>query len=307
MTLATRILSATLGRVAPKYRTLGQWAETYRQIIDGRPIEEKTKANRRCSLTRVLDGLGSDRIISAIRPHEVASMIQRIHVDQPQAAKRVLIECKDVFSEAINYGWIDRNPATPVKCQVVKVQQRRLTLEQWLDIHAYAKAKLPPWVSRMMVLALVTGQRRSDLAKMRFDDVWDDHLHVEQAKTGARLALPLSLKLNAIGVTLGEAIDDCRKYSAGKEFMIRKHDGEPLVLASLSARFEEAREMALIKRKSDVGIPASLHECRSLSERLYRAQGIDTMTLLGHKHQSMTDMYNDDRGLSRGEWKTLTV
>lgn len=55
------------------------------------------------------------------------------------------------------------------------------------------------------------------------------------------------------------------------------------------------------------GLPCSLHEIRSLSERLYREQGIDTMILLGHKHQSMTDVYNDDRGLSRGQWKTLQI
>ena len=31
------------------------------------------------------------------------------------------------------------------------------------------------------------------------------------------------------------------------------------------------------------------------------------MVLLGHKHQAMTDVYNDDRGLSKGQWKTLTL
>ena len=55
------------------------------------------------------------------------------------------------------------------------------------------------------------------------------------------------------------------------------------------------------------GAPPSLHECRSLSERLYRAQGIDTRTLLGHKRQQMTDVYNDLRGLDAGEWKTLIL
>ncbi|HCJ5889806.1 TPA: integrase, partial [Klebsiella pneumoniae] len=37
-------------------------------------------------------------------------------------------------------------------------------------------------------------------------------------------------------------------------------------------------------------------EQRSLSERLYREQGIDTQKLLGHKTMKMTDRYNDDRG-----------
>jgi integrase len=157
----------------------------------------------------------------------------------------------------------------------------------------------------MLVLALVTGQRRSDLEKMRFDDVWDDHLHVEQAKTGERLAIPLALRLDAINVSVAQAIEGCRKYAVNEVYLIRKHNGQPLGMASLSARFEEAREAALPAFCS--GHPPSLHECRSLSERLYRKQGINTMVLLGHKHQSMTDMYNDDRGLSQGEWRTLSL
>lgn len=50
--------------------------------------------------------------------------------------------------------------------------------------------------------------------------------------------------------------------------------------------------------------PPRFHEQRSLSERLYRDQGIDTQTLLGHKSRSMTDKDNDDRGK---EWKVMAV
>ena len=31
------------------------------------------------------------------------------------------------------------------------------------------------------------------------------------------------------------------------------------------------------------------------------------MILLGHTTQQMTDLYNDDRGLSKGQWKTLAL
>lgn len=68
---------------------------------------------------------------------------------------------------------------------------------------------------------------------------------------------------------------------------------------------QDCREQAGIRCIK--GSPTSLHECRSLSERLYRAQGINTMTLLGHSTQAMTDLYNNDRGLTRGEWKTLQL
>lgn len=297
------LISSTLGLVSERYRTLGQWCEIYRQIVAGRPLSDKTRANRRSALAHIERALGG-RVISAIRPHEVSAVIQRLAAERPQRAKRVLFEARDVFNEALNYGWLDRNPAASIKPPVVRVARRRLSFEHWCQIATYADTNLPAWVSRMLMLALVSGQRRSDLAKMKFGDVWDDHLHVSQEKTGARLALPLALKLDALGITLGQTIEDCRGYySKPSDYLLRKNNGEPLVLASLSARFEEAREAALGTEQN----APSLHECRSLSERLYRAQGIDTMTLLGHKHQSMTDMYNDDRGLTRGTWRVLVL
>lgn len=295
-------LAATLGQVVPKYRTLSQWAQTYRKIVDSKPISDKTKINRRNSLAHILADLG-ECTIGSIRPHEIAAFINKVYAARPQTAKRVLIEIKDCFNEALIYGWLLRNPALGVKIPAVRVQRQRLTIDQWWAILGYAIEHMPPWVQRMLALALITGQRRGDLVKMRFADVWEDHLHIEQAKTGTRIALPLALRMDAIDLTLREVIEDCRNYAAGSEFLLRKHDGCQLGDASLSARFEIAREGALVP----VDHPPSLHECRSLSERLYRKQGLNTMTLLGHKHQKMTDLYNDDRGLTRGEWKVLAL
>lgn len=305
MTFAARLLSATIGRAVSRFRTIGEWAETYRKIIDGKPVEEKTKVNRRSTLLHILNGLGRDRIISAVKPHEVSGLVMGIYKAHPQLAKRVLIEAKDFFNEAVNYAWLLRSPAASIKAPRVRVLRERLTLEQWQKIYAWSAANQPPWVSRMLVLALVTGQRRSDLEGMLFKDAWDNHLHVIQAKTGARLAIPLKLRLEAIDISVDEAIEACRNYAIGDVYLLRKHNGQLLGMASLSARFEEAREAALPAFES--GHPPSLHECRSLSERLYRKQGINTMVLLGHRHQSMTDMYNDDRGLTDGEWKTLVL
>lgn len=305
MSIVSFIFSRIVGAALPRYRTLGQWAGVYTQIVEGLPVTEKTKKNRRASLARLLDGLGAARIISSIRPHHIAAFINSVYKSHPPLSKRLLIEAKAVFNAALNYGWLDRNPAQQVKALPVTVQRNRLTLEQWHLIKAHSEAHQPPWVSRMMVLALVSGQRRSDLVKLKFSDVWDDHLHVEQAKTGSKVSLPLALRLYAIDVSLGEAIEACRDYSFGTEYLLRKHNGQRLGDASLSARFEESREAAIPPPKS--GSPVSLHECRSLAERLYRLQGINTMLLLGHSNQQMTDLCNDDRGLSAGKWKTLAL
>ena len=79
---------------------------------------------------------------------------------------------------------------------------------------------------------------------MRFDDVHDDHLHVEQQKQagkgyGARVALPLALRLDAIDMTLGDVINLCKTCGAPGPTLLRTKGGGAIELSSLSARFNE--------------------------------------------------------------------
>lgn len=304
MSLTTRFLSATIGRVVPRFQTCEQWAVEYEQIISLRPICDHTKVNRRCALKHIVQHLGGE-LVGSVKPLRVGKMIRDISATSPQTAKRVLFEARDFFNEAILAGVIDSNPAGPIKAPRVRVQRHRLTLDDWLAIRSWSSSNQPPWVQRMLDLAIVTAQRRSDLRVMGPGCVWDGLLHIDQIKTGTRIALPLDLRLEAVGTSIGDVVEDCRGYAGPGNTFLRRKSGKELVEASLSARFEEAREGAGLTWAT--GLPPSLHECRSLSERLYREQGIDTMTLLGHKHQSMTDLYNDDRGLSAGVWKTLQI
>ena len=61
-----------------------------------------------------------------------------------------------------------------------------------------------------MLLAVVTGQRLSDICKMKFTDIEDNHLLVEQTKTGAKIAIPLALRCHQLDISLGEVISLCR-------------------------------------------------------------------------------------------------
>ncbi len=299
-------ISSIVARVIPRFRTLDDWLETYDKILSAKPITKHTLVNRRANIKRVKLALGG-RPVSAIRPHEIAGLIAQTAVDHPHTAKRVLTEAREIFHQAICYGWIERNPAAGIKAPRVKIARQRLTHAEWKQIHAWATRNSPPWVARMMVLALVTGQRRGDLLAMRFDDVWDGYLHIEQQKTGTRIALPLAFKLNAVGVSIEQALEDCRRYYAKESlFLIRKHNGDPLVGASASWRFEQAREGAL-GLYAGKGAPSSLHEIRSLTARLAMEEGVDTQTLLGHSKASMTAMYENARGRDAVKWKTLEL
>jgi len=290
--------------IAPSFMSCKDWAVDYLAIINCRPICQHTKDNKSCSLTHILNALGDTRI-GSIKPLDIARVIRDIQAKSPQMAKRVLLEMKDFFSEAVLADVIKTNPALFVKPPKCVVARRRLSLDDWLKIRNYSAVKQPPWVQRMLDLALVTAQRRSDLAVLGPKNVVGDKLYISQVKTGQNIAIPIALKLDAIGKSIVDVLNDCNKYAASGETFIRRASGKQLVCASLSARFEEAREGAELNWGDEV--PPSLHECRSLSERLYRAQGVDTRILLGHKHQSMTDVYNDERSSFGKRYEELII
>lgn len=135
---------------------------------------------------------------------------------------------------------------------------------------------------------------------MKFRDIWDDHLHVIQQKTGTRLAIPLSLRCQALNISLRDVIAGCRDLYVSKYLVhytrntSQSQPGGQVTANTLTTNFKKARD------KTDIdwgeGTPATFHEMRSLSECLYRQQGINTKNLLSHKNQQQTDKYHDDRG-----------
>lgn len=298
-------------RPALVQRTLNDWLVIYEGLLAQRGYDPQTIKNRRSNLVHVRR-LWGNQPLREIRPRHISEALQPMLPDRASTARRICDELRDIFLEAVANDWCDVNPVLNMRKPQGKVKRKRLSLETWSGMRDLAQTHRQRWVLPMLLLALVTAQRRADLGKMRFDDVWDGHLHIEQQKKagkdyGARVALPLTLRLDVVGLTLAEVIETCRSYAPAGPTLLRKSDGKAIELSSLSTRFNE-----LIRAVEGAGAYRerewpSLHEVRSLSERLYRQQGIQTQRLLGHKNQEMTDKYNDDRGLSALEWKHLSL
>lgn len=291
-------------------RTLSAWLDIHEQQILGKGYKLQTIRNRLGNLKHVRRLWGA-RPIEALRAHEISVALRAEFLPAKSAtAQRVLAELRDSINEAIANDWATSNPAAHVKMPANRVKRKRLAFEVWQQMRELAKASRQRWLESLLLLSLATGQRRGDLAKMRFDDVVDGCLRIEQQKQagkgyGARIAIPLSLRLDAIGMTLSDVIEHCRNSAAPGATLLRKAGGDPLEESSLSIRFAEC--IRAVRAEADYSADEwpSLHEVRSLAARMYRAQGVDVQTLLGHKHAEMTAIYEDDRGLSAKTWKTL--
>lgn len=291
--------------------TVAEWLTTYRTVIAQRGYNPQTVKNRTTSINHIEAAWGA-MPLRAVRPVDISTKLKQW---SPHTAVRVLGELRDVYVEAIANGAAESSPAAHVKRPKAPGLRKRLTLETWQAMLNLARHSNQRWVPALLLLALATGQRRADLAKMRFDDVVDGHLRVEQQKkagkpTGARVAIPLTLRLAATGMTLGEVIEHCRGIGAPGDTLLRKSNGKPIEMSSLSARFRQLIVKACGPDAYQQYEWPSLHEVRSLSARTYIAEGMSpetVQTLLGHKDAEMTAVYLNDRGLTDEEWKQVAA
>jgi integrase len=140
--------------------------------------------------------------------------------------------------------------------------------------------------------------------------VHDGGWWVIQKKTGSRVFIPLDLKLQAFGLTLGDVIRECRATGIVSRHVIHQTRprgnspvGSPIWIDTLSKMFH-AEVLATGIDWGDKQ-PPTFHEIRSLAERMYTEQGnINTQMLLGHKDPRSTAIYKDTRG---AEWVTVKI
>ncbi|ECI6683331.1 integrase [Salmonella enterica subsp. enterica] len=290
------ILQVTQSRGAG--REFSEWLDEYQKIIDARKYAKKTLQNKTAILSLMRRELGR-KSIRKMTPRELNDFVNLYTTrDKMSAAKSAYILVRDIFREAWLAGWVQHSPAIPLRAPKNPVKRSRLVIDEWTKIYKLSHVICRPYMPHAMALALVTGQRRGDISKMRRSDIYDGHLHIEQQKTGFKLALPLELYCPALNKTLKQILAAC----PGDDYLLsaRRQIGP----YSLSSGFKIARDAAFPDANTRWLSPPTFHEQRSLSERLYREQGVNTQRLLGHKSQFMTDRYNDDRGR---EWKRLVL
>lgn len=226
--------------------------------------------------------------------------------DQGKARKAQVLRSNwiDLFKEAQHLGEVDSgfNPALSTKPVKVIVKRERLIADHWVRIFNIVKEIAPEYATNSMLIAMTTGLRREDICALKFKDIKDGYLHVATSKSRrkTKLAFPMDLKNELVGMSLGEIISKCRSTGVVSKYIIHQSDlvknaklGEYVNVDSLTRWFTDSRNKTGLKWK---GMPPTFHEQRSLAERILKRQGVDTQSLLGHKNSKTTDIYDDNRG-----------
>ncbi|MBL5927799.1 tyrosine-type recombinase/integrase [Enterobacter asburiae] len=278
--------------------TMHAWLDRYEIIIASRGLKQKTITDYGSKLRAIREKI-SDIPITDVTTKQIASLLND-YVSEGKSATAKLIRStlSDIFREAIAEGHISVNPVAATRAAKAEVKRARLTIEEYRSIYEAAR-EFPEWVCLAMDFAVVTGQRVGDLCEMKWSDIVDGYLYVEQRKTSAKLAIPTKLKSDELGLSMEDILQKCKNL--GGETIISSTRRKPLSSGTISRYFMRARKASGL---SFSGEPPTFHELRSLSARIYEKQISDKFAqhLLGHKSDSMALQYRDDRGR---EWDKI--
>jgi hypothetical protein len=281
-------------------------ANTVGELLEKMPAAaNKNTAKSWRSLDKKIKGALGNLACNALTVKHCADLIEsEIKAGRDRTSQALRSRLDAVCKRGMQLGWLEFNPAQPTQTVEVKTKRARLTLEQFQAIYAKAP-EVAAWLPSAMLLAITTGADRSTLSGLRWPAVGAECVTLKRGKTGVEIEVPLALKLEALGITVQDALNACRSSVRSLKFDYVIHHRQEFGNAPLGSKvhpdrmshaFAEARELAGIKGDD----PPTWHEMRSLAKRLYGKQkNVDTKALLGHKTEKMSELYDDPRGVEK--------
>lgn len=291
-------------RVFGSGQTVAAWEEKYRAIIAKRGLTKATQSNYLAFSRRIIKGLGT-KPIRSVTAHDVAKYLEAIAEDEgiPRTAQAVRQYMRLSFETAVTEGWIDANT---VRKNIIigdkSAKRARLSLDVFMKIYEKAPTE---WLRNAMALALVSAQRREDVARAEFKHFRDGGWWLTQASEKTdhahRIFIPLELKPAGFSANLGQVLGQCRRSNVASRYLVHQSIrrgpsaiGSAIRLGTVSRAFSEAVEALGIDFSPKT--PPTFHEIRSLALRLYGDQGVNVQLLAGHSDPDTTAIYLNSRG-----------
>ena len=179
-----------------------------------------------------------------------------------------------IFNKAREWGYTAaQNPCQGVRGFKEKGRTRYVTDDEFSQVKAHAHVL----VADAMDLALLTGQRPADVLKFRRSDIRDGALQVTTNKTGSRIAIEITGELEIVIDRINQ-----RPRKAITDYLVHHDNGQPLSLASLRFRFDQARALAKVD-----------FQFRDIRAKTATDTGdlAHSQKLLAHRNRDMTEHY----------------
>lgn len=142
------------------------------------------------------------------------------------------------FRRAVKEGLLEQHPACSIETGNYQSPERHVT---WTEAEFEKLTdELPGWAARLFAVLLTTGLRVGDALALRWADVLEDRLVLEQQKTRAPLTLPLTKAARAV----------FDKIQRTGEYVFQSPSKRPYAYRTLSRALAEARVASRVTGKT---------------------------------------------------------
>jgi len=273
----------------PKIITFRYVAERYiKEVIPAKaPKTQKCNLNELNQLYKFFDNPPAP--INKIAPINIRQYIDwRIGQGAKISANREKALFSHIFNKAREWGYTDKeNPCAGIRGSS-EAGRKNIYIEDKIYDAVYRAASVP--LKNAMTLAYLTGQRPSDVLKMRETDIVDNAIQIEQEKTGKKLRISIEGELQ---ILLQQIQARKSKYVIRSLYLIVGESGERFTYFMLRKHFDKAREKAGVKKEQfqfrDLRAKAGTDKAESSGD-IRQAQ-----RQLGHANITMTEHYTRQR------------
>ena len=217
----------------------------------------------------------SDFKPTQVRPHHIAKVIDHEAKTAPTQANRIRQFLSTVFAHAVRWGITDSNPCRDVKGISVKKRDRYITDDEFNKVKTASNTT----IACIMDFCYFTGQRISDVLKVKHSDITDDGVYFQQGKTGKRLIVEMTPELKDVIETAKRLHDKVRGMT-----LFHGRGGRQYSYFGVSAMFRRACKKAEVN-------DFHIHDIRAKSLTDLHRQGGNAQTLGGHKNRATTEHY----------------
>lgn len=256
-------------------RTINELIARYYESSNFLKIGESTKRTYRSTLNLFAKDHGH-RLVGDVTYDKLDVIIASME-HKRGAANKLIKRLRTIFRLARKIEWLAVNPALEIK--FYKIGEYHTWTE---DEIAKFRRCWPKGSRQRLALELhyYTGQRRSDVVKMTWDDIDDDGVAVVQLKGGAKLNIPLHPTLE----------QELRLHQHGRSAgtIIKTAHGKPFSIGGYGNWFRKARLKAQLP---DCCAPHGLRKAATVALAHAGCTANEIMSITGHKSLSEVERY----------------
>ncbi|WP_345009459.1 tyrosine-type recombinase/integrase [Pseudaeromonas paramecii] len=217
-----------------------------------------------------------------VEPHHIRQYMDRRGKNSKVQANREKAFFSRVFRWAYERGKVKRNPCQGVRQFKEKARTRYITDKEYQVVMDAAR----PAVRVAMELSYLCAARKGDVLVMRWDQVGDDGITIQQGKTA-------KIQIKAWSPRLRAAIAQAKALSSAvirSSYVICKPNGSPYTDNGFNSAWREAIQTA--REQTGWPLDFTFHDIKAKAISDVAGTSRDKQRISGHKTEAQVAVYD---------------